>query len=160
MINNKGYWIPDAVTADVVLLSKTPGGTIVTLLIERGKEPYENQFAIPGGHMDETDSSLEDCASRELFEETGIFVHPYKLELIGVFSKKDRDPRGRYIGVAYCAWIEIDDIKKAVAGDDAKAAVIWSLEDAVDEDLAFDHKEILKIVLMQANELPNINLKH
>ncbi|MGC8654835.1 MAG: NUDIX hydrolase [Candidatus Kryptoniota bacterium] len=43
------------------------------LMIKRGDPPYENSWALPGGHL-EFGEKLEDAAVRETFEETGIRV--------------------------------------------------------------------------------------
>ena len=51
-------------------------------------------------NMDET---TEQCALRELEEETGLKVTG--LHQIGAYSKVDRDPRGRTVTVAYLAII-------------------------------------------------------
>ena len=155
MINTNGYWIPDAVTADVILLAQDEN-QILTLLIERGKDPYKDYMAIPGGHMDEEDESVEECAIRETMEETGVLISNDQLNLVGVFSKKDRDPRGRYIGVVYYAWITLDELRGAEAADDASSIGIINLHSLVDEInkgkqfLAFDHDEA---VLMLAENI-------
>ena len=52
-------------------------------------------------NMDET---TEQCAIRELEEETGLRVSD--VHQIGAYSKVDRDPRGRTITVAYLAVID------------------------------------------------------
>ena len=41
------------------------------LLIQRANEPFKGQWALPGGMLDEGET-LEQCASRELQEETGL----------------------------------------------------------------------------------------
>ena len=52
----------------------------------------------------------EQCAIRELEEETGLKVT--KVHQIGAYSKVDRDPRGRTITVAYLAIIDSpEDVK-------------------------------------------------
>jgi 8-oxo-dGTP diphosphatase len=45
--------------------------SIRVLLVQRGVEPYKGKWAFPGGfmHIDET---VEECARRELEEETGL----------------------------------------------------------------------------------------
>jgi len=63
--------------------------------------------------MDET---TEQCAIRELEEETGLRVSD--VHQIGAYSKVDRDPRGRTITVAYLAII---DEPIAVTGQDDAA---------------------------------------
>ena len=61
------------------------------ILIQRNLAPYQGKWAIPGGfvHIDE---SLEDAASRELREETGI--ENVFLEQLYTFGEVDRDPEG------------------------------------------------------------------
>ena len=72
------------------------------LLIQRCDEPYKGCWAFPGFmNMDET---TEQCAIRELEEETGLKV--IELHQIGAYSKVDRDPRGRTITVAYLVVID------------------------------------------------------
>ena len=147
MITSKGYWIPDAVTADVVMLIKHVSENPLVVLITRGQDPYKNLQAFPGGHMDENDETIEDAAIREVFEETKIVIEKENLNLIGVYSKKDRDPRGRYIDIAYYVWIDYKDYRGCRPGDDAKRVGLDTLKHAIEFDnLAFDHKEILKDV--------------
>ena len=73
------------------------------LLIQRGDEPYKGCWAFPGGFMN-MDETTEQCAIRELEEETGLKV--IELHQIGAYSKVDRDPRGRTITVAYLVVID------------------------------------------------------
>lgn len=122
-------------TADVVAL--TPGGDV--LLIERGWPPHEGAWALPGGHVDPGETSLT-AAARELAEETGVHVTADNLRPIGVWDAPDRDPRGRYVTVAYAAVVPADT--QIVAGDDARTARWWPL-DNLPERLAFDHADIL-----------------
>ena len=85
--------------------------------------------------MDET---TEECAIRELEEETGLRLS--KVQQIGTYSKVDRDPRGRTVTIAYLAII---DEPIAVTGqDDAAKAEWWSLSTL--PHLAFDHYDIIQ----------------
>lgn len=86
-------------------------------------------------NMDET---TEQCAIRELEEETGLQVT--ELHQIGAYSKVDRDPRGRTITVAYLA---IVDEPIAVTGQDDAAKAEWWPIDAL-PPLAFDHEDIMR----------------
>jgi len=58
------------VTVDVVIprLSTTGSGWEV-LLIQRNKQPYLGMWALPGGHVNTDDESLEAAAQRETREE-------------------------------------------------------------------------------------------
>ncbi|MFS0696889.1 NUDIX domain-containing protein [Streptomyces nitrosporeus] len=120
-------------TADVVLLA---AGHV--LLIERGWAPFAGCWALPGGHVDEGESSLE-ASARELEEETGITVPAADLTQVGAFDTPGRDPRGRYVTVAYTATLPAP--VPPTAGDDATAARWWPLNAL--PPLAFDHADIL-----------------
>ena len=127
-----------AVTADCVVITKE--ATPKVLLIQRGIEPFKGCWAFPGGFMN-MDETTEQCAIRELEEETGLRVSD--LHKIGAYSKVDRDPRGRTITVAYLA--VIDETIPVTGQDDAAKAEWWPLS-ALPE-LAFDHADILKDTL-------------
>jgi 8-oxo-dGTP diphosphatase len=86
----------------------------------------------------ETDKTAEQCALRELKEETNLTVSEDRLWQLGVFSEEKRDPRNRVISLAYYALVEPKDV---VGGDDAAQAQ-WFDVDNVPE-LAFDHVQIL-----------------
>ena len=124
-----------AVTADCIVITREAEPKV--LLIQRGIDPFKGCWAFPGGFMN-MDETTEQCAIRELEEETGLKVATtYQL---GAYSKVDRDPRGRTVTVAYLAII---DEPIAVTGqDDAAKAEWWPLSDL--PHLAFDHYDILK----------------
>ena len=127
-----------AVTADCIVITKEEEPKV--LLIQRGGEPFKGGWAFPGGFMN-MDETTEQCAVRELEEETGLRVS--NIRQIGAYSKVDRDPRGRTITVAYLAVVN-EPI--AVTGqDDAAKAEWWSLSDL--PHLAFDHEEIMRDAL-------------
>jgi 8-oxo-dGTP diphosphatase len=124
-----------AVTADCVVMTKESVPQV--LLIERGSDPFKGCWAFPGGFMN-MDETTEQCAIRELEEETGLKVS--KIQQIGAYSKVDRDPRGRTITVAYLA---IVDKPVAVTGQDDAAKAQWFPIDALPQ-LAFDHEDIMR----------------
>jgi 8-oxo-dGTP diphosphatase len=125
-----------ALTADAVVF-RPKGEDHEVLLIRRKHPPFEGQWAIPGGFLDEGET-LEACAVRELAEETG--VRGVRLSLIGVFSKPGRDPRGWTVSAAFAGLTSAD--VGAKAADDA-AEVGWYGLNALPE-LAFDHADILE----------------
>ena len=133
-----------AVTADSVVFCNGSDGLAV-LLIERANDPFKGCWAFPGGFMD-MEENAEDCAKRELKEETGMEVR--SLEYLGTFSEVNRDPRGRTITIAYYAVVEKSDV---IGADDASQAK-WFPIDSI-PSLAFDHEEILRTALKVLNYL-------
>ena len=127
-----------AVTADCVVMTKEANPHV--LLIERGFDPFKGRWAFPGGFMN-MDETAEQCAIRELEEDTGLKVS--SIHQIGAYSKVDRDPRGRTITVAYLATI---DAPTEVCGQDDAARAEWFPIDAL-PPLAFDHDDIMKDAL-------------
>ena len=129
------YHYPRAsVTADAVLFAERDGQTYV-LLIQRGNEPYRGYWAFPGGFLN-MDETVARCAERDLEEETGIVMT--RMQLAGVYSDVERDPRGRVITAAYTA---MTTMPEATAADDAAVAKWWPLNAL--PQLAFDHDKIL-----------------
>ena len=136
-----------AITADCIVITKEAEPKV--LLIERGDEPFKGCWAFPGGFMN-MDETTEQCAVRELEEETGLKVS--KVHQIGAYSKVDRDPRGRTVTVAYLA---IVDAPMAVSGQDDAANAQWFPLSALPE-LAFDHDEIMRVAIRTYEQNKNI----
>lgn len=96
---------------------KDPRQHLAVLLVKRGVYPFKGWRALPGGFL-KNDETVEECATREITEETGIA--PRALLPVGVFSKPDRDPRGRIISHAFACVIAEEQL--VTAGDDADEA--------------------------------------
>ncbi|HAK68537.1 MAG TPA: NUDIX hydrolase [Treponema sp.] len=103
--------------------------TLSLLLIKRGGHPCRGKWALPGGFLN-MDETLEECAFRELREETDL--RPAALMPMGSFSQVDRDPRGRVISSSYISIVDEENVR-ALAGDDAAEAK-WFTIDFSDAD--------------------------
>lgn len=132
-----------AVTADNVIFA-FDGKDLNILLIKRKIAPYKDCWAFPGGFMN-IDETIEECAKRELQEETNFKVE--RMEQMMCFSSVHRDPRERVITIAFFALVKMQEVK---AGDDALEAKWFKLKDV--PSLAFDHDYILRIALTKLKE--------
>jgi 8-oxo-dGTP diphosphatase len=126
-----------AVTTDICLFTVV-GDDLKILLIRRGEEPFKGAWALPGGFLRETET-LDQCAARELEEETG--VGGAHLEAFATFSDPKRDPRYRVITAAYFALVPATD-HVLTSGSDADDARWHSM--ARLPKLAFDHRDIIR----------------
>ncbi|QSE96501.1 NUDIX domain-containing protein [Fulvivirga lutea] len=136
-------------TVDAVIFGYHSGQGISVLLVERKYEPFAKRWAIPGGFVKDTEP-LEEAASRELQEETGIKVKD--LEQVYAFGEPNRDPRQRTVSVAYFGLVRADD-HPLKAATDAKQAKWFDINDL--PELAFDHHAILDKALkkLKASDL-------
>lgn len=130
-----------ALTVDCVIFGLDESSKLKVLLIQRGHEPYQGCWALPGGFVD-TDENLERSALRELEEETG--VKNVFIEQLYTFGEPHRDPRGRTVSVAYYALVNLAE-HPVKASSDAQQAQ-WFPIDAL-PSLAFDHDMILQVAI-------------
>ena len=104
------------------------------VLIRRASDPFEGQWALPGGFV-EVGETVEAAATREAGEETGLVAEI--AGLVGVYSEPDRDPRGHNVSVAFLARVVGGNL--IAATDAAEVAVL----DPDSVELAFDHRSIV-----------------
>lgn len=123
-------------TTDVAIFTIREGALEI-LLIQRGNPPFQGDWALPGGLLEE-DEDLDVCARRELEEETG--VTGVEIEPFGAFGRPGRDPRGRFVTVGYYTLVHPDRLSPKAASD--AASVRWFPLDAL-PNLAFDHAEVI-----------------
>lgn len=119
------------VAADIII--QYSDGDLVFVI--RKYDPYKGKYAIPGGGV-EIGETVEQAAIREAKEETGLDVE--LLNLVGVYSDPNRDPRGHCISIAFHA----NPIggKLEAASD---AAEVIKTSKYLEMDLAFDHNKII-----------------
>ncbi len=124
-----GKYERPSVTADVVAVTLRSAATgdwrapsqlrASVLLIRRGVPPFKGLWALPGGFLRKGEA-LDDCARRELREETGLEASA--LLPVGVFSDPGRDPRGWIISEAFLSIVS-SGANDVHGGDDAAEAV-------------------------------------
>jgi len=126
-----------SVTTDSVIFFRN-NNQLKVLLVKRKKDPFKDQWALPGGFL-EDEEPLDVGAKRELAEETGLKVG--NLKQLKAFGTPGRDPRGRTISIPF--WGEVTSEEKVEGSDDAADARWFFLNDL--PELAFDHSEILEL---------------
>lgn len=116
------------------------------LFVKRKKDPFVDQLALPGGHLDVSKSeTIVQCGQRELFEETNLKLDEFDFEFFCYSDDPNRDPRGRYIDFVF----SVDLYKSPInlnAGDDASEIVWVMVEDIINDKfmIAFDHAAVVK----------------
>lgn len=129
--------------------------TFKIALIKRNNHPYIDCWALPGGFV-EPEESAESAIYRELKEEIGIDVYGNKLRYLALRSEPHRDPRCWVVSQPFA--IRDSAGTDISAGDDARECrwfeihkgfngELFLISDTVvlrNEDLAFDHFEIIK----------------
>ena len=132
-------------TADAIVFGEHDGRLHV-LLIKRRYDPFAEHWAAPGGHVDDGEETHA-AALRELFEETGLRVHPDSLIAFAAAGEVGRDPRGRYVTFAYTA--RLFQAPALTAADDAADARWLPVDDVLAGryPLAFDHERLIREAL-------------
>jgi len=134
-----------ALTVDGAVLVRRPqaGGQVRThvLLIERGREPFEGHWALPGGFVDYGEDP-DRAVAREVAEEAGLSGLPFRQ--FHVFGSPDRDPRGHTVTVVYVAEL-VGELPAVMAGDDAAVARWFPVNEL--PPLAFDHDDVLAMLV-------------
>ncbi|MFX1491320.1 MAG: NUDIX domain-containing protein [Promethearchaeota archaeon] len=117
---------------DAVIRLKEGG----VLFIRRRNHPFKDWWALPGGLV-QIGETVEAAVIREVKEETGLCVE--SMQLIGVFSNPNRDPRGHTVSVAYLVSSVSGTLK---AGSDAAEVQVFN---ELPKELAFDHRHIIDV---------------
>lgn len=117
-----------SVTVDILLFTvteqergnyrKLPDKELKLLMIKRGKYPFKDNWALPGGFV-QMDESLEQAASRELKEETNI--DNIYMEQLYTWGEVQRDPRMRVISTSYISLVDSKSLTIKAADDAADA---------------------------------------
>lgn len=179
-----GYWyIGENPTVDLVVLYKDYNDEYYILNIVRDSDVENNKIALPGGFVDTTApkggsfylsyETFIEAAKRELLEETNFDINVYNFDIkeIGVFSGNNRDPRDNDISWsasrAFGVILDINEVEynslkeRLSAQSDARYVGFMKLSDFLSSDnIAFDHKDIVKEFLLKYNIECNTNQKN
>lgn len=120
------------------------------LLVKRAQDPEAGNWDIPGGYLD-WDETLEECAARELKEETGLLAQPSDLKFFSIFSNPNNAAHNQVIDIYFVSRkfsgeIEIEQAEVLEAK--------WFNLDNLPPNVAFDHKEALNKIGLQIKNQP------
>lgn len=117
------------------------------MLIKRSELDHEGnpnmeagKWALPGGFVRPGETAFQ-TAERRLAEETG--VEGLKIKHFGVYDSPGRDQRGWIISNAHYVITNEAALASRKKTYDASEIELFSLEDAVKLDFAFDHQTII-----------------
>ena len=138
------------VTVDIVIPRLSPSGSgWEVALIQRKKQPYQGAWALPGGHLNTEDTSLEAAAQRETQEETGLAIPLHLFQQVRTYEDFE-DPRGKYVCLLYVLREPLSPEACVEAGDDASCVQWYSVENLQCLPyLAFNHIRLLHTALRQ-----------
>ncbi len=113
------------------------GADLKILLIERGEDPFDGFWALPGDLV-APDEDLNSSVNRVLKELTGL--SDLFFEQVETFGAVDRHPLGRVLTTGYYTLVKISDYELNPSSFAAEARWI-NVNDV--KELAFDHNQIL-----------------
>ena len=101
-------------------------------------------YALPGGFV-EVGESVESATLREVLEETALQLSLDDISQFRFYSDPTRDHRRHTASSFHICSVNLDKMKTAKSGDDAKDIVIMPLYKAalLENQLAFDHGKII-----------------
>ena len=152
-MNLKDYERPSLTTDMVLFRIRDIGSTnnrknsskrLEVLLVQRKHDPQAMKYALPGGFVN-IDEEIGANVLRKLNEKTGVSGDFY-VEQLYTFGAINRDERGRVISVSYLGLVN-EANHKYVGG--SESSVWMDVEVALEHDLAFDHKEIIKYAIQR-----------
>ena len=109
------------------------------LFVKRKNNPFKNNLSLPGGFVNYGEK-IEDALKREVKEETSLSIEP--LEILGVYSDPDRDPRHHVISSVFVCLIM--DGMNGKDGYDARGRCWVNINEIENNTYAFDHKMIIQ----------------
>jgi len=135
MSNNSRY-ISSLVAVDCLIFG-FQDQTLKVLLIKRNLKPYQNEWSLMGGFLQNKESA-EIAAARVLTELTGLTG--VSMEQIKTFSKVYRDPTERTISIVYSSLIDINKFEAQLNHE--YEAQWFTLKEL--PKLIFDHEDMVE----------------
>ncbi|MBO4214842.1 MAG: NUDIX hydrolase [Bacteroidaceae bacterium] len=112
-------------------------GKLKILIGRRKMDPGRGEWSLYGGFV-ASDESVDDAASRTLYELTGL--RNLFMRQVGAFGNVDRDPGERVVSIAYYALINVNDYDDELR---VKHGVEWMDINEIPQ-LYSDHNEMVR----------------
>lgn len=121
------------------------GKTLADPFILLGRKASENKWRLPGGMVDKGET-LEEAASREFREETGLIAEIGKLRYIGSYSVSDwRFKNAGEIGLLTSLFI-VEHLWGAPKGSDDLVETKWCPLSTAEDEVVKGHKTLIAAV--------------
>lgn len=112
------------------------------LLVRTPEEAFGGKWALPGVLIGDSET-FDEAARRALLSKAGLSAEGWYLDQLGTYGDPGRDTRGRVISVAHVALQRSDNLR-LVPGEDVLIAQWVPVRRALQEELAFDHSQMLR----------------
>jgi 8-oxo-dGTP diphosphatase len=150
------FTTPDGYTSDIAVFTitsesngeyKPPIKKLKIMLIKRSEQDHEGnpnseagKWALPGGFVRPNETAFQ-AAERKLTEETG--VDGLRMKHFGVYDSPSRDKRGWIISNVHYVIVHEAALKNRRTTFDASDIQLFTMEEAFELNLAFDHRTII-----------------
>jgi 8-oxo-dGTP diphosphatase len=150
------FTTPDGYTSDIAVFTitserngeyKPPIKKLKIMMIKRSELDHEGtpnieagRWALPGGFVRPDETAFQ-AAERRLLEETG--VDGLRMKHFGVYDSPSRDKRGWIISNAHYVIANEVALKNRQTTYDASDIQLFTMEEAIALNLAFDHRMII-----------------
>ena len=91
---------------------------------ERPGDPWSGQMAFPGGHREDSDSSLQAAAVRETHEEIGLSLA--NADYLGALNHQQAKPRGRVLNMLIAPHVFVTQDTPNFTPNREVAEVVWA----------------------------------
>ena len=157
VVDNQEYWISRSVAVVGILIFRNTDTNIDYVLIEKRSEKMDkpNQWCVPCGYIDWDENGWE-CLTREVFEETSLYLPDYEKNIIfdndkqPFFTNTNPSENRQNIALRYGIVLEFKSANFPChiidhKNDEVSDIHFVQLNNIHKYDMAFEHDKIIKI---------------
>lgn len=148
--DNKKYWISRSIAVASFIFFKEKDGSLFVLANKRGKgtPDFQGMWNCPCGYLD-FDETLEQAASREVFEETGVIIDPKKF-IFHYINSDPKDSNKQNVTVRFKVFLsKRPETMPRFGGEQNEVdKILWIPVKTIDKfKWAFNHDRIIKEIV-------------